>query len=222
MVRIVKHKSEDPMWGDTPLLLYAQASTFTEMVFEMFSEKIPTKNECVLFDLLLKLSLDHGAGAPSAKATIAAAMRGDTMGSAVGDGIREINAVHGGATEGAMRLFEEIAEGKTNAGDAVANLIKERRRVPGFGHRLYKKDPRAELIMETIIRLGFPRKYPVIAREVETALTAHVPGKILPLNIDGAIGAALSTLGWKPEVSTAVFIAARSAGLAAHYLHNKA
>jgi len=134
-------------------------------------------------------------------------------------------------------------KGKTDAKKAVSAMMERGERVPGFGHRLYTKDSRAELIMESTGSLGFSKKYTDIARAVEGALAEifkersdyknpsgvassqapaeHAPGKVLPLNIDGAIAAALCTIEWKPEVSTAVFIAARSAGLCAHHLQNK-
>jgi citrate synthase len=146
-------------------------------------------------------------------------MKCSSIGEAVGDGMRMINEAHGGAGEPAMRLFYDIAKEKKVPEETVAKFIAEKKRLPGFGHRLYKKDPRAELIMETITRLGFPKTYFTIAREIEKVLGTQLPEKTLPLNIDGAIAAALCTLGWKPETSTALFIIARSAGLCAHHLN---
>ncbi len=218
MVSIVTHKDGEPMFGDTPLLSFAQTHSFPAMVLTMLSGKIPKDAEEILFNLLLTLSIDHGADAPSAVATIARAKEGASMGEAVGSGIQAINEQHGGAVEGAMRLFYEIADGAADAEDAVATFLQNKKRIPGFGHRIYKKDPRAELLMAEIEHLGFAKNYLVIAREVESAIAKHLPEKILPLNIDGAMAAALCTLGWKPEWSTAVFIVSRSAGLTAHYL----
>ncbi len=215
----VTHKNDEPWFGDTPLISAAQDKTFIAMIFEMFSGKMPTKYEGELFELLLKLSIDHGTNTPSAKTTIMRAGEKRAMGDAVGAGIAEINNAHGGATGPAMSMFYETKESGNCGRNVVANFEIHKERVPGFGHRIYKKDPRAELILETIVRLGFPDTYIDLARELEKELAESLPHKILPLNIDGAIAVALCTLRWRPEWSTAVFISSRSAGLCAHYLN---
>lgn len=216
---LTHNSNKQPHWGNKPLCTVAGSRSFSAMLYEMFSEQRPNVQKLELFELLLKLSIDHGPGTPSAKATIAAAEKGLSMGEAVGDGMHIISGAHGGAGEPAMRLFYDIAQGKREAKEAVAIFIAEKKRLPGFGHRLYEKDPRAELIMDTVIRLEFPKTYFKTAREIESALATQLPKKKLSLNIDGAIGVVLCTLGWKPETSTALFITARSAGLCAHYLN---
>ena len=215
---ITHNENHEPLWGGLPLTQTVESQSFTEMLFRLLGERKPSAKELELFELLLKLSIDHGPDTPSAKVTIASAKGGRAMGEAVGKGIAEINEVHGGATAGAMQLFYDIAEKKQTVESTVASILAEKKRVPGFGHRLYKKDPRAELILETALRLGFPKKYHAVVEKLETALAKHLPGKTLPLNIDGAIALALCSLEWKAELSTALFIVARSAGLSAHYL----
>lgn len=222
MALTVTHDADrEPFWGSERLTHVAGSRSFSEMLFQLLSEQRPGTKELELFELLLKLSIDHGPDAPSAKATIASAKNGSGMGEAIAAGIKEINDVHGGATAPTMRLFLELAEGKQTPEEAVMKILNEKKRVPGFGHRLYENDPRAELILNTIERSGFPKKYLTVAHEVENALRQQLPDKRLPLNIDGAIAVALCTLDWKPEQSVALFIIARSAGLSAHYLNNR-
>lgn len=216
---ITHNNNHEPFFGGEPLVHVVKSQSFTEMLFQLLSERKPNPKELELFELLLKLSIDHGPDTPSAKVTIASAKEGETVGKSVGRGITAINEVHGGATEPAMRLFYEIVNRKQSAENVVMNTLANKKRLPGFGHRLYKKDPRAELIIEIIGHLGFPKKYSLVASALEATLSKHLPEKTLPLNIDGAIAVALCTLGWKPEESTALFIAARSAGLSAHHLN---
>jgi len=219
MALTVTHNNEhEPLFSNESLLTAVTSCSYGALLYELLSEQKPNAKELELFELLLKFSIDHGPDTPSAKVTIAAARDGISMGKAVGDGMQMINETHGGAGEPAMRLFYDIARGKMSAEEAVIQFIAQKKRLPGFGHRLYKKDPRAEFIVETINRLGFPKTYFTVAREMGEALATQLPGKTLPLNIDGAIAAALCTLGWKPAASTALFIIARSAGLCAHYL----
>lgn len=220
MALTVTHDNEhNPLWGDERLLSVVGSRSFTEMLFQLLSGQIPTTKELELFELLLKLSIDHGPDTPSAKMTIASAKKGAPMGRAVGNGVVAINETHGGATEPAMRLYYEIADGKKSVESVVEKILGEKKRLPGFGHRLYNKDPRAECILEAILRLGSSKKYLTVIHKLEAALAKRLPGKRLPLNVDGAIAVALCTLGWKPEESTALFISARSAGLSAHYLN---
>lgn len=221
MATTVTHKNNVPFFGKRPLVNTAANATFSALIFETLSEKKPTVRELELFDLLLKLSIDHGTDTPSAKSTIEAARRGASIGEAVGEGMRMINEHHGGAQEPLMRIFYEIASGKTSAENSVEKLLRDKKRVPGFGHRMYEKDPRAEIVLEVIEKLKFPKKYVTIANEMERALKNALPQKSLPLNVDGAIAIALCTLKWKPEWAQAVFITARSAGLCGQYINTK-
>ena len=219
MAQIVTHKNDEPMFGSSPLIKHAREHTFPAIMYEMFSGKRPNQNELELFDLILNLSIDHGEDTPSAKATVISAKAGSSMGGAVGDGVKMINEKHGGATEPAMHMFYAMGKNKSLAKNIVNDCLCEKKRIPGFGHRLYEEDPRAELILETIERLKFPNTYCNFARALEVELAKSVPDKTLPLNIDGAIAVALCTFQWEPRASTAVFIAARAAGLCAHYLN---
>lgn len=221
MATIITHKNNIPHFGKHPLVKAVMNTTFSALVFQVLSEKKPTALELELFDLLLKLSLDHGTDAPSAKSTTEAARQGASISEAVGEGIQTICESHGGAQEPLMRIFYDIASGKTNAKNTVEKLLSDKKRVPGFGHRIYKKDPRTELILETMEKLKFPKKYIILSNEIERELKHAFPQKTLPLNVDGAIAIALCTLKWKPEWSQAIFITARSAGLCGQYINHR-
>ena len=48
-----------------------------------------------------------------------------------------------------------------------------------------------------------------------------VSGKRLPINVDGALGAILSQLGFPPEIMNGIFMIARAPGLVAHVTEEK-
>lgn len=234
MVKTVIHDSlGEAKFGEQDHLQIAQSRTFSEMIFELLSEKLPTKEELQLFDLILNLSIDHGPDAPSAAATIEAAKEGKSLGEAVAAGVAQINDQHGGAMEPLMEILyychseeQSDEESPTNVGSSVQNLvenyIKEDKKIPGLGHRLYKdQDPRAELLMGTAISLKVGEEYIQAVREIRDEFEKQ-SGKSLVVNIDGAIAAILCGFGWPSKLGKAVFIIARTPGLCGHYINAKA
>ncbi len=224
MARTITHQDNDEtkpaLFGEKDHLEVSKSKTFTEMVFELLTEREPTEAETKLLDLILNLSIDHGPNAPSAVETIKAAKEGKTMSEALAAGILQINERHGGAGEPLMEILYQVKNSKLKIQSLVEEYLKEGKRLPGLGHRVYKdKDPRAELIMETAIEHGVGEEYVKMIRELKAELRAQ-SGKDLPINIDGAIAAVLCGFGLKPEVGIAVFIVARTPGLIGQYLNN--
>lgn len=211
-------ETKPALLGEQDLLELAQKITFTEMVFEILTERKPSASEVKLLNLILDLSADHGPNAPSAVATIAATKEGKTMGESVGLGMAQIGDRHGGAGGPLMELMYRI-----NKGETVENIVKEvlenGKRLPGMGHRVYKDlDPRAQLIMDLAIENGVGEEYVKIVNELRDELEKQ-SGKSLPVNIDGAIAAVFCGMGLKPEHGIAIFIVARAPGLCAHFIN---
>lgn len=211
-------ETKPALLGEQDLLELAQKITFTEMVFEILTERKPSASEVKLLNLILDLSADHGPNAPSAVATIEATKEGKTMGESVGLGMAQIGDRHGGAGGPLMELMYRI-----NKGETVENIVKEvlenGKRLPGMGHRVYKDlDPRAQLIMDLAIENGVGEEYVKIVNELRDELEKQ-SGKSLPVNIDGAIAAVFCGMGLKPEHGIAIFIVARAPGLCAHFIN---
>ena len=221
MAKIVTHNQDKQkaFWGKDEFLSTAQNKSFSEMIFELISEKTPSKGQLKIFELILNLSIDHGSDTPSAQATIESAKQGKSLSNAVADGLSQINSSHGGAIEGAMEMFYKIKNSKLKIQDLVGEYLKEGRRIPGFGHRIYEVDPRAQLLLEDLKTEENGPEFIQIAKDVESQLLAQ-KGRKLPLNIDGAIALCLCVFGWEPKLGNAVFIIARTPGLCGQYLNN--
>jgi citrate synthase len=225
MAITVTHKIENDetspaMFAGHEHLEYSNKVTFPELVFESFSGKAPTPEQTKIFNLILNLCFDHGQNAPSAMATIAATNAVKGMGEAVGEGISQINDRHGGAGEPLMEILYKVKNNEIALKDVVADYLKEGKRMPGFGHRVYKDlDPRAQLILKTVRENNVGVEFVDILEQLHNELNTQ-SGKSLPINIDGAIAASLCSLGLEPKLGKAVFIVARSAGLCAHFLNN--
>ncbi len=203
--------------------------SFAEVVWLALLGELPTEAEGKFLDAVLVSSVDHGVTPPSTLAARAAASTGAPVNAALASGVLAVNRFHGGAVEGCMNaLAEALAEMKETgvsreeAAAAIAERYREAgRRVEGFGHRLHDDDPRAARLFALAEELGLARDGIPMARALEAAL-ANAAGKVLPLNVDGAIAACLFDLGFEPYVANAFFIMARMPGWLAHVLEERA
>lgn len=220
MAKTVTHDEEGNMkWGGEDYLQVAQSRSFASLIFELLSEKVPTETELKVFELILNLSIDHGPDTPSAKEVISEAQSGRSISETVAAGLLKIDDVHGGAQEQLMQLLYELKGGERSAESVVQEYLEQDKRIPGYGHRLYKdSDPRAQLILNSLKENGFSGEFINIAQELEEELEKQ-KGQKLPLNVDGAIAVALCTFGWEPRLGKAVFIIARTPGLCGQWLN---
>lgn len=219
MSKGVTYKGDTLYLGDKKLLELAKEKSFSFLLFYTLSGKEPSKLELSLFELMLNLSIDHGPDTPSAVEVIKAAGQGKTISEAVSLGILRINDSHGGAIEPAMELFYRIEKEGASSEKVVDEYLKQGKRLPGFGHRIYETDSRAELILQELLAHPGSKNYIKTAREIQDIL-GQKKGKKLPLNIDGAIAAALCSFGWDSSLGKAVFLIARTPGLSVQFLVN--
>lgn len=219
MARTIIHTDLKAHFGDRDHLEVSQTKSFSELIFEMLSEKEPTNDEAKLFELILNLSIDHGPETPSAKRTIESSKNKKDLVISVSEGLLEIGDIHGGAAAPLMEILYKIQNSELKIQDLVEEYWKGDKRIPGFGHRIYKEgDPRAELIFEELKKRGIGGDFLMIIVELQNEIETQ-SGKRLPINIDGAIAVALCGLGWKPILGKAVFLIARTPGLVAHSLN---
>lgn len=221
MAKTIRHNEDNTAsyWGQEDHLEVAKQRTFTEMVFELLTEKPPSPQERQLFDLILNLSIDHGGDTPSAQATIQSARDGKNISDAVAAGVSQINDTHGGAIEPAMRLFYRINKDQLDIPSLVKEYLDQKKLLSGFGHRIYTVDPRSQLILKKLEESNLGSEFINAARQIEGELEAQ-KGRKLPLNIDGAIAVVLCAWGWDPKLAKSVFIIARTPGLCGQYLNN--
>jgi len=211
--------------GHDVLDLMTQA-TFTDLIFLLHHERLPSPGERRLLDAILGGVADHGAGAPScAAARLAASGNRQSLSAAIAAGILTIGDEHGGAGSGCMELIRKGLDRARTSGaswDAVAaQLVDEARaaktRLPGFGHRVHAMiDPRVAVLFGLAKDAGLDGDGIGFARALESAAGARI--KPIPLNIDGALAAVLVDLGFPAAFGRLLFIIGRVAGLSAEVL----
>jgi citrate synthase len=119
-----------------------------------------------------------------------------------------------------MRVLEQLhamtVENNSAAQILVQQFRSEGRRVPGFGHAVYKDvDPRTQQLFQMARELKLNDSWINLAQQLEQAIETELERKLV-INIDGAMATLLLTLGFESEVGNAIFAVARVAGSIAH------
>lgn len=186
---------------------------FTQAIFLVLKGELPNEKEEKLLNAILVSSIDHGVAAPSTTVARLTASNGVPSSTAIANAIASIGEAHGGAAEALAKILQE---NKDRSANEIVNEFKEKKkRVPGFGHKIYEVDPRTQALLTIADSTGFKGKFVKLSLEIEKELEKS-SGKKLPLNVDGAIAALMSELGFDYRLGKSLFIISRVAGIAAH------
>jgi citrate synthase len=197
-------------------------ATFTDTIFLLHRGELPRPEERALLDAILIGVADHGPGAPScATARLAASGNRESLSAAVAAGLLAVGNDHGGAGASCMDLIAAGVERARSASqpftavarEMVAQARAEKRRLPGFGHRTHKIDPRTAVIFTMARERGLAGDGVAFVEAIESALQGE--GRSLPINIDGALAAVLHDLGFPSAFGKLIFLIGRVAGLTA-------
>jgi citrate synthase len=186
----------------------------------MLTERIPHPLEAKIFDICLTLHAEHTINASTFSAMVTASTLTDpyaVVASAVGT---LAGPLHGGANEEVLLMLESI--GSLDRVESYVNdLIANKQKIMGFGHRVYKvKDPRAKILQELAVKLfsetGSDRYYD-LAVELERVIESKLGHRGIYPNIDFYSGLVYSKLGIPSDLFTPIFAIARVAGWLAHW-----
>ena len=185
----------------------------------MLHGKKPDKEEARIFDVALILHAEHGLNASTFAAMVTASTLSD-INSAIVSAIGTLKGpLHGGANERVLKMLEEIGS-PDRVEEYVLNALREKRRIMGFGHRVYKTyDPRARILKEYAEYLSEKhgdRKWISIGEKIEEVMIRELGKKGIFPNVDFYSGIVYSFLGIPRDLFTPVFAMARSVGWAAH------
>lgn len=200
---------------------------YSDMVFLLLKGRLPTVKQARIFNHVLVSFCDHGVTPPSTQTARLIASSGSPLNSAVAGALLSFGHKHAGAIEKSMELYQsKIAsahliddpdiDNKQIASLAIEiykEYVLKGKKIPGFGHRYHKIDPRADKLIEVAINEGFIGPHLKLALAVQDLLAEK---KDIRLNVDGANAAILSDLGFDPELGLGVFIIGRVPGIIAH------
>jgi citrate synthase len=202
--------------------------SFSQAIFLVLTGELPSPAVGQLLDAMFVSSIDHGASPPSAFAARVAASSGAPFNAAVAAGLLSINQHHGGAIEDSVTLVRSALEIARRDGvspaqaaaEIVARYRQEKKRLPGFGHRVHTADPRTARLLQLAETLGLAGEGVAMLRAIETAW-AEAAGKPLPVNVDGALAGLLIDLKLPPELANTFFMMSRLPGLVAQVHEEK-
>ncbi|HXE72714.1 MAG TPA: citrate synthase [Candidatus Nitrosotenuis sp.] len=182
----------------------------------------PGEQTALILDSCLVMHADHEFNASTFTARIIASTLSDLY-SAVSGAVGCLKGpLHGGANERVMQMLLSLPDA-----DAAEAYVKEalaaKRRVMGFGHRVYKTyDPRARLLREYSRRLaeekGDPRWFEISDR-IEQVMKRE---KGLDPNVDFYSASTYYYMGIPTDLFTPLFAISRVVGWTAHIIEQQA
>src|SRR3954462_6489278 len=166
---------------------------------------------------------EHGLNASTFTARVIASTGADAAAALSGAVGAMSGPLHGGAPARVLTMIEEVEK----TGDATAyvkKVLDSGDRLMGFGHRVYRaEDPRARTLRRTARELNAPRAE--VAEALEQAalkeLRERRPDRVLETNVEFWAAIVLDFAEVPPNMFTAMFTSARTAGWSAHILEQK-
>jgi citrate synthase len=185
----------------------------------MLNGTAPSKTAERALDIALILHADHELNASTFAARVTAATLSD-MHSAVTSAIGALKGpLHGGANEAVFKILMEIDRDGADPVEYVKGMLAQKKKVPGFGHRVYHtEDPRATHLRTMSRDLGTSSGNPKwfeYSRKIEEFIKAD---KKLNANVDFYSASTYHTLGIDVDLFTPVFAVSRISGWTAHVI----
>lgn len=185
----------------------------------MLNGKRPSATAERALDIALILHADHELNASTFAARVTAATLSD-MHSAITSAIGALKGpLHGGANEAVFRILKSINASGGDPVEHVRGMLAEKKKVPGFGHRVYHtEDPRATHLRVMSRDLGNSSGQPKwfeMSRKIEEFVKVE---KKLNANVDFYSASTYHTLGIDEDLFTPVFAVSRISGWTAHVI----
>lgn len=218
-------RGEEPLYmGYASSELIAKHYGIEHLIALLWNKELPTKDEAEIIKRIIMFSADHGPAVSGALATILAACAGIGLAQAVAAGLIMIGPRFGGAVSDAAKHFKlGVASYRNDIPGFLEYMKKNVGPVPGIGHRiksLRNPDKRVKSLVEFVkSKPHLQTTHLDFALEVEKATTAKRENLIL--NLDGAIGAILTDLGFPEHTLNGFFILARTIGFIGHWIDQK-
>ncbi len=174
------------------------------------------------FDVSMILYAEHSFNASTFAARVITSTMSDLY-SAVTGAIGALKGpLHGGANEAVMHAFAEIGTADAAAAWLDAALA-EKRKIMGFGHRVYKNgDSRVPTMRDALERMVEHYERPDLMRLYIALEEAMAERKGIKPNLDYPAGPTYHLLGFDTETFTPLFVASRVTGWTAHIMEQNA
>ena len=183
------------------------------------------------FRVSMVLYAEHSFNASTFTARVITSTLSD-LHSAVAGAIGALKgSLHGGANEAVMHTFEELGirseeteqEAKERAKTWMEEALAQKKKVMGFGHRVYKHgDSRVPTMREALDAMVAYFERPEILGLYNGLEQAMDEAKGIKPNLDYPAGPTYHLMGFDTEMFTPLFVAARITGWTAHVMEQRA
>lgn len=201
------------------------STTYTEMVGLMLLGRRPTAAQTRMLDALLVVLVEHGLVKPVVVARFVYSNAPESLQAAVAASLLGAGSRHLGSSEWCAQVLQEAlpAGSSDDSGslDAVAVRIvtdhaARKERIPGIGHRTHAEgDPRAERLFAIARETdNYGRSCALLERV--SVLASGRSGRLLPVNVTGAIAAIASDMGFRWQITRSFALIGRVLGALAH------
>ncbi|WP_285760233.1 bifunctional 2-methylcitrate synthase/citrate synthase [Nocardiopsis ansamitocini] len=195
---------------------------FAENFFHMCFGAVPEPEVVRCFEVSLILYAEHSFNASTFTARVVTSTMSDIY-SAVTAAIGALKGpLHGGANEAVMHMLTEIGSAD-RAAEWLDRALAEKRKIMGFGHRVYKhgdsRVPTMHAALERMARIKDAGALMELYAALETAMDER---KGIHPNLDYPAGPAYHLMGFDVPTFTPIFVMARITGWTAHILEQQA
>jgi 2-methylcitrate synthase len=199
-----------------------QNLSISENFFHMCFDKVPAKEVVKAFDVSLILYAEHSFNASTFTTRVITSTTSD-MYSAVVGGIGALKGpLHGGANEQVMHMLKEVGD-PAKAKEWMLEALAEKKKVMGFGHRVYRKGdsrvPTMKKYTEKMADFTGEKKWLEIANILEDTMVSE---KGIYPNLDFPAGPAYYMMGFEIDMFTPIFVMSRVTGWCAHIMEQRA
>ncbi|MFI8973186.1 bifunctional 2-methylcitrate synthase/citrate synthase [Nocardia asteroides] len=207
--------------GLDPIAPHAQLGFAENFLYMCFGE-VPAPRIVRAFEISLILYAEHGFNASTFAARVVTSTGSDLY-SAVTAAIGALKGrLHGGANEAVMHTMREIDD-PGRAAAWVRETLAARRKVMGFGHRVYRhgdsRVPTMKAALDEVAEVTGGERW-VRMYDALAAAMAEQTG-IAP-NLDFPAGPAYYLMGFDIEMFTPIFVMSRITGWTAHIAEQSA
>ncbi len=174
------------------------------------------------FNRSMILYAEHSFNASTFTARVIASTLSDLYSAVVGAIGALKGPLHGGANEAVMATFAEIGTAD-RAAAWLDTALAEKRKIMGFGHRVYKRgDSRVPTMKAALDTLVEHYDRPDVAALYDALESQFVERKGIYPNLDYPSGPAYDLMGFDTLTFTPLFVAARVTGWTAHIREQQA
>lgn len=185
----------------------------------------PTETAVKALDIAFILHAEHELNASTFAARVVAATLADFYGATTAAIASLAGPLHGGANEEVVRMLDAVGTPEKAVAFVHAQLAAKRK-ISGFGHRVYKaEDPRATHLREMARQICDESGHETMFLTLRAMEDTMLAEKDIHSNVDFYSGTVYRALGIPDDLFTPVFAISRMSGWAAHILeqygHNR-